>query len=114
MEICEIKVYRGRNIYSHNKVIKLIVDLKDYYNIPTCKINDFNRNLLEYLPGLKAHRCSIGVPGGFVQRLKEGTYLAHVIEHCAIEILNNLNQDISFGRARQIDKSKYMGDCAST
>lgn len=108
MEICEIKVYRGRNIYSHNKVIKLIVDLKDYYNIPTCKINDFNRNLLEYLPGLKAHRCSIGVPGGFVQRLKEGTYLAHVIEHCAIEILNNLNQDISFGRARQIDKSKYM------
>ncbi len=108
MEICEIKTYRGRNIYSHNKVIKMTIDLKDYIDIPTNKIDGFNKRLLEYLPGLMKHSCSIGEPGGFVQRLNEGTYLAHVIEHCTIEILNCLGYDISFGRARHIGGAVYM------
>lgn len=107
MDICDIRVYRGRNIYSHNQVIKLTIDLKDYCDTPTCEIGGFNQKLLEHLPGLIDHKCSLGKPGGFILRLKEGTYLAHVIEHCAIEILNVLDQDISFGRARQINKSEY-------
>ena len=38
-------------------------------------------------------------------RLREGTYLAHVIEHCALEIQNMLGYDVSFGKARQIENS---------
>ena len=84
------------------------MDLGNYSDVATDKIEGFNDIILKCLPGLSEHRCSIGRPGGFVQRLKEGTYLAHVIEHCAIEILNLLDQDISFGRARNIDQSEYM------
>ncbi len=107
MEIRDIKVYRGRNIYSHNRVIKLTVDLGVYADIPTINIPGFNQKLLQYLPGLKNHRCSMERPDGFIQRLSEGTYLAHVIEHCAIEILNALGHDINFGQARDIDGTAY-------
>ena len=48
MEICEIKTYRGRNIYSRYKVIKMTIDLKDYIDIPTNKIDGFNKRLLVF------------------------------------------------------------------
>ncbi|MDD2503545.1 MAG: cyanophycin synthetase, partial [Clostridia bacterium] len=108
MLIRELKGYNGRNIYSHQKVTKLIVDLEEWDNIPTSKIPNFNGQLLKLLPGLANHHCSLGYEGGFKQRLKEGTYLAHVIEHSALEILNQIGHNVSFGRARQIgDTSCY-------
>lgn len=105
MKICELKAFKGRSIYSHKKVIKLIVDLEEWSDTPTKNIRCFNDNLLKILPGLREHHCSIGKPGGFVMRLREGTYLAHVIEHCALEIQNMLGYDVSFGKARQIENS---------
>jgi len=108
LHICEIKAYKGRNIYSHQKVIKMIVDLGDWENVPSKQIPGFNEKLLLCLPGLKDHHCSLGHPGGFQIRLREGTYLAHIIEHSALEILNMLGCKVSFGRARQIgDSSMY-------
>jgi len=105
LKICEIKAFRGRNIYSHQKVIKMIVDLQELADVPTRDIDGFNDALLNLLPGLNEHHCSRGCPGGFVMRLTEGTYLAHVIEHCALEIQNMLGYKVSFGRARQIENS---------
>ena len=105
MEIINIKAYKGRNIYSHRKVVKMTVDLKEWDDIPTCEIPHFNESLLELLPGLHEHYCSLGYPGGFIKRLEEGTYLAHVIEHIALEILNELGYSVSFGKARQIKNS---------
>ena len=108
MQIRELRAYNGRNIYSHQKVIKMIVDLQEWENIPTCKIPNFNEQLLKMLPGLSYHHCSLGFEGGFKQRLIEGTYLAHVIEHSSLEILNQIGQNVSFGRARQVgDTSCY-------
>ena len=108
MLIRELKAYSGRNIYSHQKVIKMIVDLEEWNDIPTVQIKNFNERLLELLPGLHSHQCSLGFEGGFRQRLEEGTYLAHVIEHSALEILNRIGHTVSFGRARQIgDTSCY-------
>jgi cyanophycin synthetase len=100
--IRELKAYNSRNIYSHQKVIKMIVDLEKWDNIPTNQIPKFNQRLLELLPGLAAHYCSLGYEGGFKRRLDEGTYLAHVIEHSALEILNQVGQPVSFGQARRI------------
>lgn len=109
MQICNIKAFKGRNIYSHNEVIKLVVDLEEWTDIPTNEIDGFNENLLKYLPGLKKHACSLGYEGGFVKRLTDGTYLAHVIEHSAIEMLNMLGYNIGFGKARQVDNtSKHI------
>lgn len=102
MLIRELKAYNSRNIYSHQKVIKMIVDLEKWDNIPTNQIPKFNQRLLELLPGLAAHYCSLGYEGGFKRRLDEGTYLAHVIEHSALEILNQVGQPVSFGQARRI------------
>jgi cyanophycin synthetase len=102
LRIRELKAYNGRNIYSHQKVIKMAVDLGRWADIPTVEIPNFNTRLMEMLPGLAAHHCSLGYEGGFKQRLKEGTYLAHVMEHTALELLNRIGQPVSFGRARQI------------
>ena len=57
MLIRELKAYNSRNIYSHQKVIKMIVDLEKWDNIPTNQIPKFNQRLLELLPGLAAHYC---------------------------------------------------------
>lgn len=105
MEILNIKAYKGRNIYSHRKVVKMTIDLKDWNDIPTREIPNFNESLVKLLPGLQEHHCSLGYPGGFIKRLEEGTYLAHVIEHIALEILNELGYLVSFGKARQIKNS---------
>ena len=48
-----------------------------------------------------SHRCSEGVPGGFFQRVKEGTWMGHVIEHIALEIQTLAGMDCGFGRTRE-------------
>jgi len=79
------------------------VDLEEYSNTPTCEIASFNKRLLEMLPGLNRHRCSRGYAGGFKERLEEGTYLAHVFEHIAIELQNAVGHDVWFGKARRVN-----------
>ncbi|MGB9809777.1 MAG: cyanophycin synthetase, partial [Caldanaerobacter sp.] len=102
----EIKVYRGRNVYSHKPVIKMTVDIEGE-EIPTKDIFGFNEALLDLLPGLRKHTCSYGYEGGFVKRLEEGTYLPHVTEHIILELQNVLGYDVKFGRARNVEGSLY-------
>lgn len=100
MEIIDIQCLRGRNIYCHRPVVKLLVDVEAYYDIPTIEIENFNSRLLSLLPGLNKHACSRGYEGGFVERLKEGTYLAHVTEHIILELQSVVGYDIRYGKAR--------------
>ncbi|HML58260.1 MAG TPA: cyanophycin synthetase, partial [Ferruginibacter sp.] len=51
-------------------------------------------------PTLYDHRCSEGVPGGFFQRVDEGTWMGHVIEHVALELQTLAGMDTGFGRTR--------------
>ncbi|KUK08211.1 MAG: UDP-N-acetylmuramyl tripeptide synthase, partial [Caldanaerobacter subterraneus] len=106
MKIKEIRVYRGRNVYSHRPVIKMTVDIEGE-EIPTKDIPGFNETLLNLLPGLKKHTCSYGYEGGFAKRLEEGTYLPHVTEHIILELQNVLGYDVKFGRARNVEGSLY-------
>lgn len=99
MQLCEIKAFRGRNIYSHLPVIRILANLKEYYNISTNNISDFTSSLLMLMPGLKHHRCSFEYEGGFEDQLELGTNLAHVIEHCSIEIQNMLGYRVNFGQS---------------
>lgn len=103
LEIVELKAFKGRNIYSHRKTIKLVIDLKQWADTPTIDIKKFNSSLIQALPGLYEHKCSPGYPGGFVERLNRGTYMAHVIEHIALELLNILGEKVSFGKARRVE-----------
>lgn len=100
MRILDICNYQGRNIYSHKPVVKMIIDLEELYDTPTKELGDFNNLLLENFPGLENHFCSPGHEGGFVERLKEGTLVSHVIEHLAIELQCMLGYNVFFGKTR--------------
>ena len=107
MKIIKSKVFKGRNIYSHKKCIRLDVDLCGYANIPSKDIEGFNSRLLSNLPELKEHRCGIDEEHGFVKRLSEGTYLAHICEHIIIAIQNRLNIEVCYGKSREIQGELY-------
>ena len=77
--------------------------MEGYRDTPTCDIGDFNDTLLALLPGLASHHCSRGYEGGFLERLREGTYLSHVLEHVVIELQNTAGYDVWFGKARSAE-----------
>ncbi len=47
--------------------------------------------------------------GGFFQRLREGTYPAHILEHVTLELQELLGMPIKYGQAREMkeDSSVY-------
>lgn len=102
MKILEIKVLRGPNYWSvrRPKLIQLKLDLEELEELPTNKIPGFKERLEKLLPSLYEHRCSEGVPGGFLSRVEEGTWMGHVIEHIALELQTLAGMDTGFGRTR--------------
>lgn len=102
INIIDIKLYMGRNIYSHQRVVKLVLDMDGIPDIPTREYPGFNEKLLEYFPGLQEHGCSNTCKQGFLKRLADGTYLPHVIEHLAIEIQQCIGYNVTFGKTRLI------------
>ena len=103
MKILKVLTLRGPNYWSitYKKLIVMRVDLEDYADRPTNTIRGFHEGLVEILPSLVEHRCSRGYRGGFLERVKEGTYLGHVIEHVALELQDLAGMHVGFGRARQ-------------
>lgn len=100
IKICDLVTYRGRNIYSHRPVMKIIVDIGNCCDIPTKDIKGFNDRLLKSFPGLKTNSCGLGYEGGFLEKLQGGTYLAHVLEHVILEMQFILGYDVRFGKTR--------------
>ncbi len=106
MKIIDIKVLRGPNYWSirRPKLIQLKLDLEEMEDLPTNKIPHFKEKLETLLPTLYEHRCSEGVPGGFLLRVEEGTWMGHVIEHVALELQTLAGMDMGFGRTRSTGK----------
>ncbi|QDU65592.1 cyanophycin synthetase [Engelhardtia mirabilis] len=103
MRIVSQSVYLGPNIYANWRLIGLTVDLGALEEWPTVKLGSkWIDALLQAIPTLEEHGCSYGEPGGFLRRMREdeGTWLGHVLEHCAIEIQNLAGADLSFGQTR--------------
>ena len=107
MRITETRVFKGKNIYSHKKCIRIDVDLEGYSETPSKDIEDFNFNLVNMIPELRSHRCGIDEDEGFIIRLNEGTYLAHICEHIIIAIQNKIGIDVSYGKAREVKDNHY-------
>jgi cyanophycin synthetase len=103
MEILETRVYRGPNIYALWPMIRLKVDLGELEDYPTIELPGFAARLLDLVPTLAEHNCGLGVPGGFIERMKEGngTWLGHVLEHLAIELQCLAGTPVTFGKTRQ-------------
>src|SRR5690606_27852895 len=83
----------------HN-LIEMILDIGRLEKFPSNKIDGFSERLQKMFPTMVEHRCSVGEPGGFFQRLEEGTYMGHIIEHIALEIQTLAGMDVGFGRTR--------------
>ena len=102
MKIVDIKTMKGPNYWSvrrHNLTV-MVLDLEEMEEFPTNKIDGFSERLEKMFPSMYCHRCSIGKEGGFFQRVKEGTWMGHVIEHIALEIQTLAGMDCGFGRTR--------------
>jgi cyanophycin synthetase len=106
MKIVEIKALRGPNYWSvrRGKLIQMKLDLEEMEQQPTNKIAGFRENLEKLLPSLYEHRCSEDKPGGFFERVDEGTWMGHVMEHIALEIQTLAGMDMGFGRTRGTGK----------
>ncbi|MEJ7626111.1 MAG: cyanophycin synthetase [Ferruginibacter sp.] len=106
MKIVEIKVMKGPNYWSirRHKLIQMKLDLEEHEQMPSNKIDGFKQRLETLIPTLYDHRCSEGVPGGFFQRVEEGTWMGHVIEHVALELQTLAGMDTGFGRTRGTGK----------
>ncbi|HBL80243.1 MAG TPA: cyanophycin synthetase [Aequorivita sp.] len=102
MRIREINAMRGPNYWSirRHKLIVMVLDLEEMEELPSNKIDGFNDRLKMMFPSMYSHRCSVGEPGGFFQRVEEGTWMGHVIEHIALEIQTLADMDTGFGRTR--------------
>ncbi len=102
MKIAEIKILRGPNYWSvrRTKLIQMKLDLEEMEQRPTNLIPGFKDRLAAMFPSMFAHRCSVGKPGGFFERVEEGTWMGHVIEHVALEMQTLAGMDTGFGRTR--------------
>ena len=103
MKIVSTNVFVGPNVWAAFPVIRHVIDLGVLEEWPSAKIGtDFVEGLIVALPGLSDHGCSYGTEGGFLRRLREdeGTWMGHVLEHCAIEVQNVAGTDVTFGRTR--------------
>jgi len=93
---------RGPNYWSvrRHKLIVMTLDLEELEQLPTNKIDGFYERLTTMFPTMYEHRCSVGTAGGFFERVKEGTWMGHVIEHIALETQTLAGMDVGFGRTR--------------
>ncbi|HEY7737602.1 MAG TPA: cyanophycin synthetase [Candidatus Limnocylindria bacterium] len=108
LRIIEQRVYRGPNFWSYEPTIKLIVDLGELEEYPTNKIPGFAERLIGILPGVASHSCGTGRPGGFEDRLHEGTWLGHVAEHIALQLQRDAGTEVGRGKTRSTgQKGRY-------
>ena len=91
---------RGKNFWSLRPVTRMDLVVGAFEGISSASVPGFVDRLVGAMPGLVEHRCSIGERGGFVVRLRRGTYAPHIIEHVALELQTMMGHDVGFGKTR--------------
>ena len=100
IQLLRINYLRGPNIWTYRPALEVWLDLGALENHPSHQIPGFNERLTAWLPALIEHHCGVGERGGFMQRLQEGTWCGHVLEHIVIELLNLSGMPTGFGQTR--------------
>ena len=101
IEFLRVTYLGGPNIWTYRPVLEAWVDIGDLEDSPSNTIPGLYERLTSWLPGLVEHRCGVGERGGFLLRLREGTWPAHILEHVVIELQNLAGMKVGFGKARQ-------------
>ncbi len=95
----------GRNIYCCSPVLRLTLDLGKWAEKTTRDFPHLEEKLFALLPGLGEHHCSLNYPGGFRTRVREGTFLGHVLEHMILELQAQAGTPVVYGRTREMGRS---------
>lgn len=104
IQLLRVNYLRGPNIWTYRPVLEVWLDLGALEDFPSNKIDGFTDRLTGLLPALIEHHCGVGERGGFIQRLQEGTWAGHVLEHVVIELLNLAGMPTGFGQTRSTSK----------
>ncbi|MFI5446967.1 cyanophycin synthetase [Polaromonas sp. UC242_47] len=100
IKLLRINYLRGPNIWTYRPVLETWLDLGPLEDFPSNLLPGFSDRLVALLPALVEHHCGVGERGGFIQRLVEGTWAGHVLEHVVIELLNLADMPTGFGQTR--------------
>lgn len=104
IEILDVISLRGPNIWTYRPTLEARVDIGELEDFPSNTIPGLYERLCALLPTLIEHKCAIGERGGFLQRVREGTWAGHMLEHIALELQNLAGMQSSFGKARETSK----------
>ena len=98
MKILEHRALRGPNRYSRYPTIFMLLDIGEFEEQPSDTLAGFPDRLVKLVPSLHSHGCSIGEPGGFIQRMQRGTWAGHIVEHIALELQCLAGMEVGFGK----------------
>src|SRR5438132_4893199 len=98
LQVSRIRALRGPNYWRLAPVIACDVKLASLEQISSADIPGFYDRLTQAIPTLAEHHCTRQEPGGFLERLREGTHIPHILEHVALELQSLAGSDVSFGR----------------
>lgn len=103
MRILQTQTLRGPNYWSirRNKLIVMQLALEELTEKTSDEIPGFYEGVIKVLPSLIEHHCSRGHRGGFLERIKEGTLMGHIVEHIALELQELAGMPVGFGRTRE-------------
>ena len=100
MQFLKILPLRGPNIWTYRPVLEAWLDIGVLEDSPSNTIPGFYERLTAWLPSLIEHRCGIGERGGFLERVREGTWPGHILEHVTLELQTLAGMQGGFGKAR--------------
>ncbi|MES2017893.1 MAG: cyanophycin synthetase [Pseudomonadota bacterium] len=95
---------RGPNIWTYRPVIETWLDIGAFEDLPSNQLPGLYERLVAWLPGMIEHRCGVGERGGFFERLREGTWAGHILEHVVLELQNLAGMRTGFGKTRSTGK----------
>ncbi len=100
LRVVETRILRGANYWAREPVVRMVVDLGVLEEFPSNLIPGLADALVELMPSLEDHACSLGRRGGFISRLREGTWAGHIAEHLALEFQNLAGTEVRHGKTR--------------
>ena len=98
LRVTRLRALRGPNYWRLAPVIACDVRLGALEHVSSADMPGFVDRLLGMLPTLHEHPCTRGSAGGFVERLREGTHIPHILEHVSLELQTLAGSDVGFGR----------------
>lgn len=100
IDILRVTHLRGPNIWTYRPVIEAWLDIGELEDYPSNTLPGLYERLTTWLPGLIEHRCGVGERGGFLERLRDGTWSGHILEHIVLELQNLAGMKTGFGKTR--------------